>query len=511
MFFIKKKLEEEKKLNNEINNDVNNEIDNNIEKKEDNLEDNINKEKYPEPLPDFEDFKSLEKKFTVQDVPGDGNCLFNSLSYLIFETTDYNMYIRQKICDYMSLTNFNDIYADKINYENYIKNMRKDGVYGSGEETKAFCKLYKIRITTYVRFPTDGDRTKEDKIIKTVYGKEYKENFAIMLIDYGKKNEINNHFCALIPREGHNIDKTKLLNIKKDLCDIEDDYENVEEKIKNKAVPTISAKTGKLTGSRKGESTWDIYFPITRKNEERNTYKLYEIKTKNCDLKEKVIYTRIEKCLYLSEIIDSFINIDKSGVDYIVKNYKNILIDKINNKIVTNIELVKIMNIIDKIAKLINNCICYECSGINGNGKETFKIYNSLYELKTHCNRSHKGIFDNCILNYAKKESYVEIQIQKHGNYHMIKIEDLLDDDYHDYIKKRRGGYNNDIKIIGENIRSLNETNRALLSNILDTERPDFMLLNECKIGKAKFNMSGYKLELSNNNEVGIIYKDIYI
>ena len=36
------------------------------------------------------------------------------------------------------------------------------------------------------------------------------------------------------------------------------------------------------------------------------------------------------------------------------------------------------------------------------------------------------------------------------------------------------------------------------------------MLLNECKIGKAKFNMSGYKLELSNNNEVGIIYKDIY-
>ena len=36
------------------------------------------------------------------------------------------------------------------------------------------------------------------------------------------------------------------------------------------------------------------------------------------------------------------------------------------------------------------------------------------------------------------------------------------------------------MRIIGENIRSLNETNRALLSNILDTERPDFMLLNEC-------------------------------
>ena len=36
------------------------------------------------------------------------------------------------------------------------------------------------------------------------------------------------------------------------------------------------------------------------------------------------------------------------------------------------------------------------------------------------------------------------------------------------------------------------------------------MLLNECNIGKAKFNMSGYKLELLDNNKVGILYRDIY-
>ena len=35
-------------------------------------------------------------------------------------------------------------------------------------------------------------------------------------------------------------------------------------------------------------------------------------------------------------------------------------------------------------------------------------------------------------------------------------------------------------------------------------------MLNECKIDKAKFNIKGYKLELSNNQEVGIIHKDIY-
>ena len=49
-----------------------------------------------------------------------------------------------------------------------------------------------------------------------------------------------------------------------------------------------------------------------------------------------------------------------------------------------------------------------------------------------------------------------------------------------------------------ENIFKLNESNRALISNKLDEDRPDFMLLNECKIGKAKFNIKGYKLELSN-------------
>ena len=89
----------------------------------------------------------------------------------------------------------------------------------------------------------------------------------------------------------------------------------------------------------------------------------------------------------------------------------------------------------------------------------------------------------------------------------MLKKDDLLKEDKDDYLRNIRGGYKNEIGIIGENIRTLNETNRALLSNILDTERPDFMLLN---IGKAKFNMSGYKLELSDNNEVGILYRDIY-
>lgn len=51
--------------------------------------------------------------------------------------------------------------------------------------------------------------------------------------------------------------------------------------------------------------------------------------------------------------------------------------------------------------------------------------------------------------------------------------------------------------------------NGALLSNVL--LNPDFVLLKEYNMSKnPKFNMSGYNLILSDNQEVGRIYKKIY-
>ena len=91
--------------------------------------------------------RNLEKKYTIQQTPGEGNCLFFSLSYLIFQDFAYHIVIRQKICDYLSEHNYNDDEADKRDEEERIINMRKDGVYGTGYELEAFSKLCKIRIT----------------------------------------------------------------------------------------------------------------------------------------------------------------------------------------------------------------------------------------------------------------------------------------------------------------------------------------------------------------------------
>jgi hypothetical protein len=207
----------------------------------------------------------------------------------------------------------------------------------------------------------------------------------------------------------------------------------------------------------------------------------------------------------------------KNGLNNIINNYKNIVIDKINDKIITNVEMNKVMNINDKRAKQINNCICYECSGLNGNGKKSYRIYNSLFELKDHCVRKHEGILDKCVVNYTLASKHIEIDIKKNGEKYIICDSDLLIEDKKDYDERKgkiQGGNGinafKKIKIYGENIRTFNEMNRSLLSNVLDNNRPDFVLLNECFIGNASFKMSGYNLELSDKNKVGIIYRNTY-
>ena len=51
----------------------------------------------------------------------------------------------------------------------------------------------------------------------------YNKNFAIMLSDFWDKYEINNHFEALLPKDGYYLDKNKIQKIKEKLCNIKPD------------------------------------------------------------------------------------------------------------------------------------------------------------------------------------------------------------------------------------------------------------------------------------------------
>ena len=48
-----------------------------------------------------------------------------------------------------------------------------------------------------------------------VSGEDNNENPATTSDNYGVKDELKNHFNALYPKEGYNINKNKLLEIKK--------------------------------------------------------------------------------------------------------------------------------------------------------------------------------------------------------------------------------------------------------------------------------------------------------
>ena len=102
------------------------------------------------PLPNFNNIKHLKKLFYIKTTPVEGNCLFYALSYLIFESFNYYINIRNKICNYL--------------FENIT-------------EIEGFSKLCNIRITCYTRFVSGDKKEHKDKINRKACGIEYVKIF----------------------------------------------------------------------------------------------------------------------------------------------------------------------------------------------------------------------------------------------------------------------------------------------------------------------------------------------
>ena len=105
--------------------------------------------------------KNLKKKYYIGNVTGDGNCLFYSLSKLIFRNMFYYSHIRQLICDKIENTNIYDEFIE--DKSEYVKKMRNDKEYGSLLEIETFCEIFKIKIIVYTRKIIDENYLKKDK------------------------------------------------------------------------------------------------------------------------------------------------------------------------------------------------------------------------------------------------------------------------------------------------------------------------------------------------------------
>ena len=467
---------------------------------------------------DYENIKTakkLNKLFSFERATGDGNCLFYSLSYATFGTDAYFNEIRNAICDYMENNDIEDL--DDINKKDYINNMRKNGTYGGSTEVQVYSIISKLKIICFVRNLQAINKYKahkNDPLYCFISGKENINKIYIML--YFKNKESLNHYVPLKGITSNTeLSKEKRDEIKKNIGIIND---KSKEKVK-------SILTGKQRGSRIGKSEWNPIYLTNNNNQKgadnRKYYTIEKAKT-NKYLNNNKVELNLKDSINLSEIIDKFKNVNNIGIDNFKQNYRNIIIDDItiNNTTykVDSAFFKNNLNLSEDTLDNFTNAICYDCSGYSKKNKPMFRIFRSLKYLKIHCRdiTGHRRDLNKCIFNYDLPDGFVEIEVKKSQAYYLINKNDLSDEDKIKIYDNLKGGANvvthdkNIIKIYGNNIRTLNEGNRALINNFIDEEKPDFILLNECNKGKSSFKISGYKTEFSPNQEVGIIYKSCY-
>ena len=81
----------------------------------------------------------------VQQVDGDGNCMFRSVSHQVYGDERYHMLVRTKCMDYMELEReyfAHFVEGDMNDFLQYLAHKRRDGIWGDDPEIQALCELY---------------------------------------------------------------------------------------------------------------------------------------------------------------------------------------------------------------------------------------------------------------------------------------------------------------------------------------------------------------------------------
>jgi len=113
----------------------------------------------------------------VNQMLGDGNCLFRSLSDQIYNDGGENhKLVRNNVCNQLSKNteSIRDFFTDDINISEYIEKMRKDKVWGDDQEIAAAAKHYGRTITIFHdEFPNSrystGDCSSNEPPLMLVY------------------------------------------------------------------------------------------------------------------------------------------------------------------------------------------------------------------------------------------------------------------------------------------------------------------------------------------------------
>eukprot|EP00466_Bigelowiella_natans_P002038 jgi/Bigna1/90373/estExt_fgenesh1_pg.C_680074 len=90
------------------------------------------------------------RNFHVQDEDGDGNCLFRTISRLIYGTPEHHAMVRAKILEYIQTEAvFFGQYIFDEDFNQYLERMKQPGEWGGEVEIRAACEMYGRHVEIY--------------------------------------------------------------------------------------------------------------------------------------------------------------------------------------------------------------------------------------------------------------------------------------------------------------------------------------------------------------------------
>ena len=276
-------------------------------------------------------FKNLMKRnnFEIREVSGDGNCLFRAISDQIYGTDKYYEIIREKCMDYLEVQKKFFQFFVEGNFDEYIKEKRKSGVWGDDIELEALSEIYNRPIEIYSGTTVPLKCFHEDT--KKFLYKEGTVTAPIRLSYHGSK-----HYNSVIPL--HNDDfkyklyENSLINgkpgayEKKIIALAKDNEERLNRGIKISETEYMNKLKKNLAGQKKEEILDKIILTLNKTDSKDNK----ELITDNKNKKLKVDDNKdiIEEKNNIKENVE---NNNKVKKEEIQKDNNQVTIDEKNS------------------------------------------------------------------------------------------------------------------------------------------------------------------------------------
>jgi len=163
----------------------------------------------------YEDYV-VSQGFQIYNITGDGNCLFRAVAHQLKGDDSQFASYRQIAVDYMKLYperfSFNLRKDQDGSFEQYLKNMEKDGVWGGYLELYALSQALKVQIWLF----------QESLSVLKIGSPEYDENGSLLNKDLGKRqilyliyNRSSRHYNSVVQNSQMEIESSNSRIIRK--------------------------------------------------------------------------------------------------------------------------------------------------------------------------------------------------------------------------------------------------------------------------------------------------------